>query len=447
MSIRTACPYCYEDYNLADSLAGKTIRCRACRETFPVPATDSADDAFLAADSERETADSEDAGADFWQAMSNPDARRARSSRPADAGATIGASSRSMKPRSSSAGKWIAIVLGAAGGLLLLCCGGVALIGWYVNQALEVPPASAEASQPFPVETLRIPALPELGTPEIVEPTEVALYAVDFAPANPGNFQPAAQMQMRVYVPPGEHAPQSLGCVFVAPAGTNLLSGNAIDDGEYHAETLPYAQAGYVVVHYCLDGPLSIPAEAATIQDIAPPYGKFSAAHAGLANSRAALEFVLARLPQVDPKRLFAAGHSSAAVLAMLFAEHEPRLKGCIAYAPVVDVEESLDDVVQNPFMRNQLPGLVDFVRRSSPSTHLSRLKCPLFVFYAQDDREDMVEPWSWAADSLKQQGTVVTIETVPTGGHYEPMVQTGIPRAIEWLKGLPGEGVTDQAE
>ena len=44
-------------------------------------------------------------------------------------------------------------------------------------------------------------------------------------------------------------------------------------------------------------------------------------AQAGLVNARNALEFVLARVPEVDPKRIYAAGHSSAGTLALLFAE------------------------------------------------------------------------------------------------------------------------------
>jgi len=37
MSIRTACPSCQKLYNFDDSLQGKTVRCRECRSTFPVP--------------------------------------------------------------------------------------------------------------------------------------------------------------------------------------------------------------------------------------------------------------------------------------------------------------------------------------------------------------------------------------------------------------------------
>ena len=56
------------------------------------------------------------------------------------------------------------------------------------------------------------------------------------------------------------------------------------------------------------------------------------AVQAGLANARTALEFALAKVPKLDAKRIYVAGHSSAATLALLFASHEPRIKACAAW-------------------------------------------------------------------------------------------------------------------
>jgi dienelactone hydrolase len=145
-------------------------------------------------------------------------------------------------------------------------------------------------------------------------------------------------------------------------------------------------------------------------------------------------------LPQVDPGRIFAAGHSSAGTLALLFAEHEPRLKGCIAYAPAVDVAKRLGPMVRLLSMGDQFPGIVDFAMRSSPRTHLSRIRCPLFVFWAADDGVvDIADLQQFAADLSKIRQDVVS-RTAPGGGHYDPMIGTGIPSAIEWMRKLPGE-------
>ena len=68
---------------------------------------------------------------------------------------------------------------------------------------------------------------------------------------------PGEATQMNVYLPPGEHADRSIGCVLVAPAGTNLLVGNSMDGEDYHDETLPYAEAGFLTIQYSLDGPVA----------------------------------------------------------------------------------------------------------------------------------------------------------------------------------------------
>jgi hypothetical protein len=36
MAIKTSCPHCEKEYNLADTLSGKMIRCKSCNETFRV---------------------------------------------------------------------------------------------------------------------------------------------------------------------------------------------------------------------------------------------------------------------------------------------------------------------------------------------------------------------------------------------------------------------------
>ncbi len=59
-------------------------------------------------------------------------------------------------------------------------------------------------------------------------------------------------------------------------------------------------------------------------------YEAFRAADAGLINARNALEYTLAKVPEVNAKQLFSVGHSSAGTLALLFAEHEPRLQAAL---------------------------------------------------------------------------------------------------------------------
>jgi dienelactone hydrolase len=338
--------------------------------------------------------------------------------------------------------KWLLGIAGVVGTVLLVCCGG----SYYLFSLTKPPAASAQASEPFPVETLKVPAFSELPVPQTVPQTDVAVYHVELGGANPGSAQPAARTRLRVYVPAGEHAEHSLGCVLVGPAGTNLLTGNDLDDVNYHKETLPYALAGYVAVTYSLDGPLPPGSDGSNSADLATAYRGFSGAYAGLANARAALEFVLVRLPQVNPTRIFAAGHSSAGTLALLFAEHEPRLKGCIAYAPCSDVESHLGVMLRLLAASNQFPGIVDFAKRSSPGTHVTRIKCPVFLFWAADDQVVAPAELQRFAAEIGKVRPDVTSRTVGSGGHYDAMIDPGIPQAIQWLRGLPGESQPAQS-
>jgi predicted esterase len=54
---------------------------------------------------------------------------------------------------------------------------------------------------------------------------------------------------------------------------------------------------------------------------------------------------------------------------------------------------------------------------------------------HAEDDDVCDVADSRDFADRLRSRGVNVAFDTVPYGGHYDPMISEGIPRAIEWLK------------
>src|SRR5262249_27116568 len=129
------------------------------------------------------------------------------------------------------------------------------------------------------------------------------------------------------------------------------------------------------------------------------------------------------------------AGHSSAATLALLIAEHEPRVKACAAYAPVTDVEARLAPAI--PELERAIPGYGEFIRASSPKTHADKVKCPVFLFHARDDSNVPVGQTTAFAALLKKSNPQVTLVTPRTGGHSAAMMREGIPKAIEWLRGV----------
>ena len=419
--IQTQCSGCFREYQLNDKYAGKTIRCKDCGTAFKVLAAED-----LAAD------------VDFDEPAPQP---RSPAPRP-----TTGRKSAGNRPKKSKSGSnaWVWWTVGGVGlAMVLLCCGGIGMFVINVRDAVEEAStpdvALGDPNEAFPLADVPLPQFPPLGEPTVLGPLGALVHSVDFG-SIPGNDdgQPGQRMQMRVYLPPGEHEDGALACVLVAPAGTNLLSGVSLDGDDYHDETLPYAEVGMAVVFYSLDGsPTDAAGEPEEIREF---YLQFREARAGVINGRNALDYVLAQMPQVDPQRIFSAGHSSAATLSLLLAAHEPRLRGCVAYAPATDIEARLGEVVENPIMGLAFPAIDEFVHQSSPKTHVSRINCPVFLFHARDDSNEPFATTEAFAGLLQTSGKTHTFSVVDTGDHYNSMIEAGIPRGIEWIQSLETE-------
>ncbi len=151
------------------------------------------------------------------------------------------------------------------------------------------------------------------------------------------------------------------------------------------AEHLPYLKAGFVVVAYDLDGP--------STGDAPEPrsYDAFRDSNAGLVNAQIAIEYVLSNIPEVNPKQIFSAGHSSAGTTALLLAEHESRLAGCVAFAPCTDLKARIPGALVRT-LSFTFEGLPDFLVKSSPRTHEMRIQCPVMLFHAADDSNVPIE-------------------------------------------------------
>lgn len=301
-----------------------------------------------------------------------------------------------------------------------------------------VAPAAGESPKPdasFNLASIPIPRFKEMRL-RVIQGHDNALITTDFSGLQAQT--PGVLTIMNYWQPVGGHADRSLACVLVASAGSTLLHGATVPDVSYVAETRPYVDAGFAVLGVSLDGPI-LNKDRATDRDYSRAYEQFRRSGAGTVNVRNAVEFLTNNVPQVDPKRIYIAGHSSAATLALLAAEHEPRLKGCIAYAPATDVVARLKNVIDDSAASRALPGVAEFAKQSSPLTHVSKIGCPVFLFHAADDSNVPVADSRRFAELLKSNGKSVTYVEVPTGNHYDSMIQQGIPRAIPWLKELAG--------
>src|SRR5207248_1689681 len=112
------------------------------------------------------------------------------------------------------------------------------------------------------------------------------------------------------------------------------------------------------------------------------PIKQFMESEGGLVNGRTAIDYVLKKVPEVDPHQMFACGHSSAAVMALNLVAADPRIRACCAYAPKTDVEEWWKD----PNLDKLIPGFKAFAARKSPLRHAGEINCPVYLFHADDD-------------------------------------------------------------
>ena len=270
--------------------------------------------------------------------------------------------------------------------------------------------------------------VPGLGTPRRLEPG-VLFYAVTLP-------REQATNKLWVYLPESPQE-EKLSCVFVAPAGSNLFTGMALGEGD-RPEHLPYVRAGFAVVAYELDGPLSRD-HTPSNEEVINAFKSFQRAEAGVANARMAIDYALAKVPRVDAERIYVAGHSSAATLSLLVAERDPRVKACVAYAPVTDIETHLGPHTVK--VLSNVQGFRDFIKDNSPLTHAAQLSCPLFLFSADDDSVVPPEQSARFAEAVRGVNPAVTYVRVPSGDHYDSMIHEGVPRAIRWLKELRPAG------
>ena len=191
-----------------------------------------------------------------------------------------------------------------------------------------------------------------------------------------------------------------------------------------------------VVVHYSLDGPLK-ESERQDLKAVKAAYLKFKAASGGITNGSLAIDFALQRIPEVNPNKLYSAGHSSAGTVSLLLAATDSRINACIAYAAEYDVQRRFRGLAQDTRYRRTLPGLAMFARSTSPLALRDAILCPVFVFHASSDRVVAVKESRRFVGLLKRTNKNVTYVEGSRGGHYNSMIKQGIPKAIKWLKSL----------
>lgn len=446
--ISVSCDMCFTDFQARGELAGKKAKCPECGEMVSVPGAkpkakpkpkpvedeDDFDDdvAFVDDDEFEDDEPPPRRGSSKGKAQKTKSKTRRRS----DSEYFID----NIPMPVLIGGMWTMIVIAC---VLLVVFGksnrnGAAMAG--ANGLFDPPsiPAatSGPATEPYNIAAIPVPPLPEPG-PLLPSPTGGFVYS-EAQFTDPG--QPGGITKVRMRLPNGQHAAQSLGCILVGSAGTPMIWGNGLAGVDYFAETQPYISAGYAVCEYSMDGEYDEDNEDENETQLKLAYQKFAASCAGVANVRNAVEFVLAKMPQINPNRIYIAGHSSAGATALLAAAHEPRIKACIAYAAPADILQRQGEMLDEMDFSGFRPDLREFLQRSSPITHVARIQCPVYLFHASDDSVVTISESQTMNKRLMELGRAGTLQIVPTGDHYDSMTQQGLPMAVAWLKQLPSE-------
>jgi dienelactone hydrolase len=443
MLISFRCSQCGREYQAADDWAGMTVACKDCGLSMTVPLASAVPPSLLELDEDGgNDAGSQRAVPTNAGAGVQPSSTRQFKSMAAPAvgpakpeGAGDGSESSWEKKYAQWGRDW-----GTVGTLVIL-----AFFGLRAYNALNTVPGArglqpANARPPIssrPLQVWTMPAFSDLGPGAEIAPGirfhEVKITSAGAAPGPASDGMAGHHGKLWLYLPAGEHKPRSLPCILIAGAGSNLITGKDLGDGD-RPEHLPYVPAGFAVLAYELDGALPGGSEPSN-EELARCVTAFAKAEAGTVNAGVAIEFAKARVPAIDPARIYAVGHSSAATVALLVAEQNQWVAACVAFAPATDLAIEYPPNAEQQLERDISAASLLF-DQFNPRSGETKINCPLFLFYADDDARFAGQVRE-LGERLASAGKDVTTVHVSTGGHYESMIQVGVPRAITWLNEL----------
>ncbi len=241
------------------------------------------------------------------------------------------------------------------------------------------------------------------------------------------------QTKVEVFLPANSSGPYPW--VLLAPGGATF----GRDAETEHVVVMPYIRQGFAVASFSIPGIVSAEdfSNAKLKQQVSPEMVRSLATYfnlnAGMNSARAVLDTLLEREPALDHERIFVAGHGTGGTTALVFAAHEPRLKGCVVYAPVIDLDKWLSPrMIAN--LDKALPGVANHIRRSGPLAHLRRIGCPVFLFHARDDLDTPCRRAESFVEQLRGVRGIANMEIVPTGGHVIAVRNLGIRMGAEWM-------------
>lgn len=253
-------------------------------------------------------------------------------------------------------------------------------------------------------------------------------------------INPNTNGKVWVYLPENSNQ-QTLPVILIPPAGSRLFHGMTLSEGD-SPEHKPYVNAGFAVISFDLSGPW--PA-IETDQAIFSAITGFVSRRAGVDDAKEALDLAKKKFRILNLDEVYVAGHSSAGTVSLMIAQQLPNIKAAIAYAPIIDTQHYLAEI--SNMVRNEIPAFKTVLIDTSPHNNIAKYTMPIFLFVAKDDTHmsDQMESYTLFKTSLHKAGTKITFNQVESGGHYQSMINEGIPSAIQWLKSLRSNQVTKE--
>jgi dienelactone hydrolase len=225
-----------------------------------------------------------------------------------------------------------------------------------------------------------------------------------------------------------------LPAVFIPASGSSMLSGAPLSLTS-RTEHLPFVQAGYVVIAYSLSGwvdPKGKTESPATIQ----AYTQFVSSKAGIENLKTVKELALNLFPFITRHQLFLAGYDSGASHVLVAGAHVKGFKAIAALSPYTDLTAYFKQGATVPDT-SLYPNFDQFLSDYDPLQYCDVLITPTLLFQAEDDAS-----WPWRttelyAKRLRKSNAHMKWIHVPSGGHYDAVLEHGIPATISWFDRL----------
>src|SRR5262245_22029643 len=138
----------------------------------------------------------------------------------------------------------------------------------------------------------------------------------------------------------------------------------------------------------------------------------------------------LAKLPGVDPDKVYIAGHSAGGTLTLLGALTSKRFRAATSFSGSPDQKAFLWGQTElAPFNYNDIPE----IRMRSPVAWATSFKCPVRLYYGTDEEWSFGSYSKETAKRAKTKGLDVEAESVP-GNHFTH-VQTAIRRSVVFFQ------------